>query len=229
MRAARMSSAWNWPQRTAEAACRKAPDKADKPEQASRPLPHRVLSPAFVFAFLFLAGYMAGIVLCRTGIPDFGAMMAEYYMDKQNFSSFLPVYCAQVSALFLQIVLLLLCGGNVVGFALTPAFFAGKGALLGICAASVLAQSGARGLVVYWLLTGVQDAAVLILLIWVAQAGHHLSTALLKNLMTGAAVRGAMKVKAKILGMRGLFGILVGAGISALGTGAAVLFASVLL
>lgn len=226
MRAARTAPVWNWQQRPAGAPHREG---LEKTEHARRQSASNPMYPVFALASLFLAGYMGGILLCRGGVPAIGQLLAEYYMDKQNFALFFPAYGAQVSALFLQILLLVLCGGNVVGFALIPACFAGKGVLLGTCAASVLAQSGARGLVIYWLLTCVQEMAILLLLLWIAQAGWFLSTALLKNVLDGAAVRGALKIKAKVLLMRSLLSTLVGAGIAALGTGAAMLFAGVLL
>lgn len=226
MRAARTAPVWNWQQQTAGGSHQERLEKAERGRH--QPTSHPMY-PILALVTLFLVGYVGGILLCRTRVPAVGELLAEYYMDKQNFALFLPACGAQVSALFLQVLLLLLCGGNVVGFALIPAFFAGKGLLLGTCATSVLAQSGARGLVVYWLLTCVQEMAVLLLLLWIAQAAYFLSMALLKNMLNGAAVRGALKVKAKVLVMRSLLSILVGFGIVALGTGAAMLFARVLL
>lgn len=229
MRAAKAAPAWTWRSRPvvpADAGPKPAPKVQVPSKRHAAAVP---FYPVIGMAAVFLAGYMGGILLCRSETPAVGGFLAKYYMDKQNFSSFFPAFSSQYAGSLLLILLLLLCGGCIVGFALVPALFAIKGAMLGICAASVLVQEGTRGLVVYWLLTCLPDMATLLLMLWVAQAGWVLSSALLRNLLDGAAVRGALKVKAQGLLLRGLLAILAGGAAAAVGTAAAMLFAGVLL
>ena len=224
MRAVGAAPAWRWQARAR---------RAHSPQTSAAPAPRRSdphpLRPLLGMTAVFLAGYLGGILLCREQVPSIGRLLADYYMDKQNFAGFLPVFRAQLAGYFLQVLFLLLGGSSLAGFTLLPSFFAAKGAVLGVCAASVLAQAGTRGLVIYWLLCCLPDLAMLLLLLWVAQAGWTLGAALLQNVLDGSAVRGALKAKAQILLLRTLLAVIVGGCIAALGSGAAVLFASVLL
>lgn len=178
---------------------------------------------------LFLAGYVAGILLCRERVPDFGSALAQYYMDKQNYLSFAAMFGASFSALFLQAGLVLLCGTNALGGALLAAFFAAKGALLGICAASVFVQSQARGLIIYWLLTALPDTAALLLLLWLARDAVNLSGSLFYAMFNGTGTRGTPERRIKAMLLRYLLTLGIGAVCVALGAAASGLFADILL
>ena len=101
--------------------------------------------------------------------------------------------------------------------------------MLGLCAAAVYASSGARGLVVYWLLSFLPELSFLLLLLWLSQAACRLSGALFGVLMGRNPVRGALKIKVKTMVFRYLFAIAASAACAVLGAGSAVLFAGVLL
>lgn len=218
MRAAKTAQVWQWP----------APRRETPPDQtAQRRRPQ--VQPVIGLAFLFLTGYLGGILVCRSGVPEFGILLADYYMDKQNFTAFGSVFASMAAALFLQASAVTLCGTSAVGAAPLALLFASKGLLTGAAAASVYAAGGARGLVVYWLLTCLPDIAVLLLLLWLSQAAYGLSRALFQIMLGGGTVRGALKVKAKMLLYRYLLTLVVGVGCGVLGAGAAVLFAGVLL
>lgn len=210
---------------------REAPAPA-KPAGAPghRPLGRNPVIPAVLgFAALFLAGYVAGILLCRGSIPAVGQILADYYTDKQNFAAFVSTFAAQFSSVFLSASVVALCGTSALGPALMALFFAGKGTLLGLCAAAVYVQSGNRGLVIYWLLTFLFDMAALLLLLWLSEAACRFSCALLRAVRQGSAIRGVLWIQAKDLAFRYLITLALAAACSVLGAGSAVLFAGVLL
>lgn len=202
---------------------------------ASRPAGHtekkqiRQLQPSAILAMLFLVGYAGGVLLCRTSVPSIGTLFAEYYTDPAQFSAFPEVFFSGAAALFLQCCMIVLCGSSVAGVALLYLFFLGKGAMLGICAAAIYVMQGLRGLVVYWLLTCLTDVAQLLLLLWLAKAACDLSMSLLRSLMDGGSVRGALKARAQMLLYRSGMALVTGAVCTAFGAGSAVLFAAVLL
>ena len=101
-------------------------------------------------AALFLAGYVGGILYCRGSVPEPAALLAGFYMDKQNFADFGAVFASLFSAAFLQMTAAALCGSSATGPAPLAVLFAGRGTMLGLCAAAVYASSGARG----WSSTG---------------------------------------------------------------------------
>lgn len=202
---------------------------------ASRPAEHTVkgktgyLKPGRILAALFLAGYTGGILICRPAVPKIGSLLAEFYVDPTHFASFSDVFLSGAAALFLQSAVLILCGSSIAGMAVLSLFFLGKGALMGICAAAVYATQGLRGLVVYWLLTCLNDVTQLLLLLWLAQSACDLSLSLFRCLMDGGAVRGALKARAQMLLYRCGMVLVAGAVCTAFGAGSAVLFAAVLL
>ena len=178
---------------------------------------------------LLLLGYAAGVMICREQVPAAGQALAQYYMDKQNYLKFSDVCVAQFSALFLQAGIVVLCGGSMLGNIFLAVFFAGRGLVLGVCASAVFLAYQARGLVVYWLLTFLPDAAALILLLWLAQKSAELATMLLRAVLSNTAARGVFQEKIRSLLLRSLLVLIVGACCSALGAAAAGLFAQVLL
>ena len=220
MRAARSAPHWPRPARqTGESA-------AAQPKSGYR-IPATVVG--FALAGLFLAGYITGLLICRSDLPNAGKVLAGYYMDKQNFSTFGRTFSAMFSATFLQASLILLCGTSLAGIPLAAIAFCAKGTAMGLCAASIYSVQGTRGLVIYWLLSCLHDMAVLLLLVWLAQAAAVLSAAMLRAVWSGNSIRGALKIKAKTLIFRYVAVILVGAVCAFLGAGSAVLFAGVLL
>ena len=178
---------------------------------------------------LFLLGYAAGVLICREQVSAVGQALAQYYMDKQNYTSFMEIYVVQFSALFLQAGIIVLCGSSILGNAFLILFFAGRGLTLGVCASAVFLTYQARGLVVYWLLTFLPNVATLLLLLWQAQKAAELAGALLRAVLSNTASRGMFREKIKILLIRYLLVLVVGACCSALGAAAAELFAQVLL
>lgn len=178
---------------------------------------------------LFLLGYTAGVWVCRQQVPALGQALAQYYMDKQNYLEFSAICVAQFAALFWQAGIIVLCGSSILGNAFLTAFFAGRGLILGMCASAVFLSYQARGLVVYWLLTFLPDAAVLILLLWLAQKAAELSITLLRSVLSGTATHGTFRQTIQALLFRYMMVLIVGAGCSALGASAAGLFARILL
>ena len=178
---------------------------------------------------LFLIGYIGGILLCREQAPDFGSVLAQYYMDKQNYLSLAAGFGAEFSALFLQAGIILLCGSSALGGGLLAVCFAATGTLLGICAASVFLNWEARGLIVYWLLTSLPNTAALILLLWLARDAANLSGSLFYAMFNGAGTRGAPERRLRALLLRYLLTLAIGAVCMALSAAASGLFASVLL
>lgn len=181
------------------------------------------------FGALFLVGYTVGILICREQTPEIGSAFAQYYMDKQNYTSFAKLFVRLFSALFLQSGMVLLCGMNAVGIPLLAAFFGAKGALLGICAASVFLTSEARGLVVYWLMTCLPDVVTLVLLLWLAKNAAETSGALFRTVLSGAGTRGTLERQTKKMLIRYLVTLGIGAVCSTLGAASSGLFAGVLL
>lgn len=181
------------------------------------------------FGILFLAGYVVGILLSREQMPEFGTVLAKFYLDKQNYLSFTAAFVAAFSALFLQAGLILLCGTNAVGVLLLAVFFAGKGMLLGAEAMSVLQLSDARGLIIYWLLTALPNVTALILLLWMAVNAAILSASLFQVILNGAGSHSTLARNIRTLMLRYLITLCVGAVCSAFGAAAAKLFAEILL
>lgn len=226
MRAARTAQVWQWPARHAVPG-----QDAGTPAHTAGPRAGASLGlrPVLGLAALFLAGYVGGILYCRGSVPEPAALLAGFYMDKQNFADFGAVFASLFSAAFLQMTAAALCGSSVIGPAPLAVLFAGRGTMLGLCAAAVYASSGARGLVVYWLLSFLPELSFLLLLLWLSQAACRLSGALFGVLMGRNPARGALKIKAKTMVFRYLFAIAASAACAVLGAGSAVLFAGVLL
>ena len=114
--------------------------------------PHREHTPqtesgaALAFGVIFLAGYLPGIWLGRSGTTPLGQQLAAYYTSRPEGTSLAATFGAQLAVSLLQLILVLLCGFCVWGVGLLALLFAARGLFLGYCAASVAAQSGASAL-----------------------------------------------------------------------------------
>ena len=117
--------------------------------------PHREHTPqtesgaALAFGVIFLAGYLPGIWLGRSGTTPLGQQLAAYYTSRPEGTSLAVAFGAQLAVSFLQLILVLMCGFCVWGVGLLALLFAARGLFLGLCAASVAAQSGASALLRY--------------------------------------------------------------------------------
>ena len=117
--------------------------------------PHREHTPqtesgaALAFGVIFLAGYLPGIWLGRSGTTPLGQQLAAYYTSRPKGPSLAAAFGAQLAVSFLQLILVLLCGFCVWGVGLLALLFAARGLFLGLCASSVAAQSGASALLRY--------------------------------------------------------------------------------
>ena len=85
MRAARTAQVWQWPARHAVPG-----QDAGTPAHTAGPRAGASLGlrPVLGLAALFLAGYVGGILYCRGSVPEPAALLAGFYMDKQNFADF---------------------------------------------------------------------------------------------------------------------------------------------
>lgn len=225
MRAAKAPAAWQWPVRRGV--------HGAQPQHNMQPGAGRVSWTAaratLVFAVLFFAGYLCGLILSRTWQPAVGEILAAYYTEKLHFTNLATVFAAFYSAFFLQLMAVLIFGSSPAGLVLMTALFLLRGSVLGICAAALYRTAGMRGLVIYWLLTFLPDATSLLLLLWVSGSACMLSHALLQLLLGGGTVRGALKVKAQSLLYRFGIALIAGAVCGVLGAASAILFAAVLL
>lgn len=136
--------------------------------------PHREHTPqtesgaALAFSVIFLAGYLPGIWLGRSGTTPLGQQLAAYYTSRPEGTSLAAAFGAQLAVNLLQLILVLLCGFCVWGVGLLALLFAARGLFLGYCAASVAAQSGASALLRYRLDTLLSDVGALLLCLWLA-------------------------------------------------------------
>lgn len=153
-------------------------------------------------AGVFLAGYLPGIELGRTGASIWGQQLAAYYLDASQFSAWLPVFTGQVAAAFLQLLLIILCGFSALGQGLLPLAFAARGCFLGFCAANVLAAGGVKGIVTYWLLSCLPDLCVLLVGLWLAGHALVLSRGLFQSIFLGGAPRGQLHTAVRRLLVR---------------------------
>lgn len=184
-----------------------------------------------MFAAAFFLGYLPGILTGRDTAGS-GSLLAAYYMDKQNFASWGQVFEDLYAGAFLQATLVLLFGFCALGMLLLSVLFALKGMYLGYCAAAVFAQSGAKGLLIHWLLTCLPDLSIVFLLFFLAACAAALCRSLLR-VAFGTAGRGAAQAslysQAKALVLRYIAVLALGALFCALGSGSAVFLAAILL
>ena len=150
--------------------------------------PHREHTPqtesgaALAFGVIFLAGYLPGIWLGRSGTTPLGQQLAAYYTSRPEGTSLAAVFGAQLAVSFL-----LLCGFCVWGVGLLALLFAARGMFLGFCAASVAAQSGASALLRYRLDTLLSDVGALLLCLWLAGWAVRLAAELFRAVRGRAA------------------------------------------
>ena len=141
--------------------------------------PHREHTPqtesraALAFGVIFLAGYLPGIWLGRSGTTPLGQQLAAYYTSCPEGTSLAAAFGAQLAVSLLQLILVLL--------------FAARGLFLGFCAASVAAQSGASALLRYRLDTLLSDVGTLLLCLWLAGWAVRLAMELFRAVRGRAA------------------------------------------
>ena len=93
--------------------------------------PHREHTPqtesgaALAFGVIFLAGYLPGIWLGRSGTTPLGQQLAAYYTSRPKGTSLAVAFGAQLAVSLLQLILVLLCGFCVWGVGLLALLFAG--------------------------------------------------------------------------------------------------------
>lgn len=185
---------------------------------------------AFVgYTAAFLAGYLPGLLAGRGAQSQLGQQLASYYGDTSHFSVWSQVFSAQMSAAFLQILAVVLCGFCVVGGALLLLAFAARGAFLGFCAASIAACHGVRTLALYWLLVCLPGLAVLFISLWLACHAAALSHGLFQSVFLGGAPRGHLSAAARRLLVRSGSALLLCGLFSVLGAGLDVLLAGLFL
>ena len=86
---------------------------------------------ALAFGVIFLAGYLPGIWLGRSGTTPLGQQLAAYYTSRPEGTSLAAAFGAQLAVSLLQLILVLLCGFCVWGVGLLALLFAARGLFLG--------------------------------------------------------------------------------------------------
>ena len=136
--------------------------------------PHREHTPqtesgaALAFSVIFLAGYLPGIWLGRSGTTPLGQQLAAYYTSRPEGTSLAAAFGAQLAVNLLQLILVLLCGFCVWGVGL-------------------LALSGASALLRYRLDTLLSDVGALLLCLWLAGWAVRLAMELFRAVRGRAA------------------------------------------
>ena len=164
---------------------------APRRHTAETPRRERALSspqtlPRMGCAAAFFAGYLPGIWLGRGG-SALGQQLAAYYTSRPEGTSLAAAFGAQLAVSLLQLILVLLCGFCVWGVGLLTLLFAARGLFLGLCAASVAAQSGASALLRYRLDTLLSDVGTLLLCLWLAGWAVRLAMELFRAVRGRAA------------------------------------------
>lgn len=180
-----------------------------------------------LFFGLFFLGYLSGIFAGRDG-TDYGTALAQYYMDKQNYTSFMQVFSGLFAGAFLQLTLVFVCGFSAWASLFLAGFFAARGALMGICASGIFVAGGARSLVIHWLLTCLPDIGMLLLSLWLSGNAAHLGGELCRCIFVGGNRNGLLR-PAKALMLRYLFAVFCGFLFCGIGAAGSIVFAGVLL
>lgn len=100
--------------------------------------PHREHTPqtesraALAFGVIFLAGYLPGIWLGRSGTTPLGQQLAAYYTSCPEGTSLAAAFGAQLAVSLLQLILVLLCGFCVWGCRFAGAAVCGARAVPGL-------------------------------------------------------------------------------------------------
>lgn len=211
-------------------------------EPCTAPKPHRTVPPkerraeagywraGAIFCAAFLFGDLGGVLAGRLRFVDAAQTLASYYGQGEHFSDWLSVFTDLYSGAFLQCTVLFLCGFSALAPWLIGVFLAGKGVVLGLCAAGVYSRGGAHGLVVYWLMTCLPELILLALLLWLALGAQALGMDLLHALggQLPHARRASVPAVRRLI-LRYLAVLLLSAAGCLVGAGSAVLFAGVLL
>ena len=134
-----------------------------------------------------------------------GQQLAAYYGQAEQFSAWGPLCLDQLAAAFLQLFFVLLCGFFAAGPVLLGLFFAAKGLFWGFCAANILQQNGAAGLLRYWVWAYLPALCLFFLCLWLAGYAVQLSGGLFQSVFGGGAPRGQLHAAARRLGVR--FGV----------------------
>ena len=161
------------------------PRRAERPRRECAGTAHS--GAVWLFGTMFLAGYLPGIWLGRSGTTPLGQQLAAYYTSHPEGTSLAAAFGAQLAVNFLQLILVLLCGFCVWGVGLLALLFAARGLFLGFCAASVAAQSGASALLRYRLDTLLSDVGTLLLCLWLAGWAVRLAMELFRAVRGRAA------------------------------------------
>ena len=198
---------------------------AAPPKQAQ----HTAWRMALGFAAAFLIGYLPGIWLGRSGSSAAAQQLAVWYMDKQNFALFPTVLADLLSVSLLQLTLILLCGLSAAGVPLLAMLFGARGFMLGLCASGVFGAGGARSLVIYWLMSCLQDLVLLVAELWLSMYAAGLAGGLFQEVFGSGAPRGALSGSIRRLFLRYIVSILISVLFCTLGSGLDILLASVLL
>ena len=180
------------------------------------------------FGGLFFAGYLFGIFKGRLGAWDFGTALAAYYMDAENYSAFATLFFDLYSAALLQSVLVLACGFSALGTVFLGGYFCLRGAVMGLCAASVFMQGGTRALVIHWMLTCLPDLGIFLVMLWLAcRSGACASVMFRCAFRAGGHLRQAPPLRGLLI--RFLTALLLCAVICLVGAASGIVFAGVLL
>lgn len=180
------------------------------------------------FGLLFFLGYLFGIFKGRLGESSFGASLAAYYMDGEHFSAAGTLFLDLYSGALLQAILVLVCGFSALGTVLLGGYFCLRGAVMGLCAASVFVQGGTRSLVVHWMLTCLPDLGVFLVMLWLAAQSNVCAMAMFRCTFYGSGhLRQGMPLRPLLI--RFLLALLLAAVLCLLGAASGVVFAGVLL
>lgn len=182
----------------------------------------------FLFGALFLAGYLGGVLKGRTGQSELGNQLALYYQTAEHFSAFIPLFLDLFGSAFLQATLVLACGFSAVGSGFLCLYFVARGAVMGLCAASVFVQGGTKGLVVHWMLTCLPDLSVFLVMLWLATQAHRCAGEMLRGLLGNSShLRQTPPVRNLLF--RFMTALFLCAAFCIVGAASGVLFAGVLL
>lgn len=185
-------------------------------------------SAILLFGLLFFVGYLGGVFKGRSGQSELGEQLAGYYRSAEHFSAFVPLFLDLFGAALLQAVLVLACGFSAVGSGFLCLYFAARGAVLGLCAASVFVQGGTKGLVVHWMLTCLPDLGVFLVMLWLAVQANRCAGGLLRMVLSNSThLRQMLPVKRLLLRFATV--LALSAVLSLVGAASGVLFAGVLL
>lgn len=198
-----------------------------RPGQAEVSQEQRQLLWYLFYGAAFLVGYLGGLVYGRGRDDGFGVSLAAYSLTASQYQSYAHVFGSLFGAAFLQITAIFLLGFSALGAGLLSAFFLAKGAFCGIGAAGVYYLSGAKGLIVHWLISSLPDLFLLLVLLWLALRAKTVAVTLYHSLQNTSRSRSPLLI-GKIFFGYGL-ALLLAALLCLLGAALSVIIAGVLL